>query len=69
MQQHELQQQLDAFYDSAKNTLHRTSTQFNQSSLFHDVKQWLQQTKEDITKVENNDAQISSLSSELTQLK
>lgn len=69
VQQHELQQQLDAFYDSAKNTLHSTSTQFNQSSLFHDVKQWLQQTKEDITKVENNDAQISSLSSELTQLK
>lgn len=68
VQEKALQQQLDAYYDHAREVTKNQFMYFNALSLFHDIGQWLKEKTSLLEKWNRNDEQIKLIESEVTQL-
>ena len=67
--QHKLNNDNESFYAHAKRVTENQVTDYNQLSLFHDVRRWLNQAEENHAKWTRNKENIDLLSNELNQLK
>ncbi|GEP80516.1 AAA family ATPase [Staphylococcus carnosus] len=67
-QQKELQSKINEFYEHANRVTKNQITDYNQSSLFHDVKRWLKQAEDNHAKWTRNNESIDLLTKELSQL-
>ena len=67
-QQHNLNSEIESFYTHAKRVTENQVTDYNQLSLFHDVRRWLNQAEENHAKWTRNKENIDLLSNELNQL-
>lgn len=64
----ELERALKSFYEHAYEVTKNQFTYFNESSLFHDVQQWLKTEIDNLDKRQRNNEQIALLENEISQL-
>ncbi|HLR19952.1 MAG TPA: AAA family ATPase [Staphylococcus sp.] len=67
-QARQLNQELTAFYEHAKEITKNQFTYFNDLSLFHDIRQWLKEETSNLERWKRNDEQIKLIESEVSQL-
>ncbi len=64
----QLHDELEAFYDEAKTKIGLALTQFDRQTLFHDVREWLKNANQDMTRHAHNLEQISLIDNEIKHL-